>query len=143
MSRAFRNRFVELHFEDIPSKELAKILQQKCQLPPSYAKKMVAVMKDLQVCSVHDFVGQLLNVNSCRRNVVRLLGYFLESMDLLHFEIFSVGLSATGRPKFINSFTTGNSILLRMVREILCKNVKKVYFCIITVRIHAPWRKAT
>ena len=51
LSRAFRNRFVELHFDDIPSKELEKILQQKCQLPSSYAKKMVAVMRDLQVCA--------------------------------------------------------------------------------------------
>ena len=51
LSRAFRNRFIELHVEDIPSDELATILQKRCKLPPSYSKKMVAVMTDLQVTS--------------------------------------------------------------------------------------------
>ena len=60
LSRAFRNRFVELHFEDIPSQELEKILQQRCQLPHSYSKKMVSVMKDLQVCSNIYVVDQLV-----------------------------------------------------------------------------------
>ena len=49
LSRAFRNRFVELHFDEIPSKELETILHQRCSLPPSYCKKLVAVMQDLQV----------------------------------------------------------------------------------------------
>ena len=49
LSRAFRNRFIELHYDDIPAEELVTILQAKCQLPESYAKKMVAVLKDLQV----------------------------------------------------------------------------------------------
>lgn len=51
LSRAFRNRFVELHFEDIPSNELVHILNQCSSLPTAYAKKMVAVMKNLQVNS--------------------------------------------------------------------------------------------
>ena len=49
LSRAFRNRFIELHYDDIPPAELVSILRDKCQLPTSYAKKMVAVMKELQV----------------------------------------------------------------------------------------------
>ena len=58
LSRAFRNRFVELHFEDIPSSELVHILNQCSALPVAYAKKMVAVMKNLQVffCA-HVFLG--------------------------------------------------------------------------------------
>ncbi|GAB6026519.1 hypothetical protein CHUAL_012942 [Chamberlinius hualienensis] len=48
LSRAFRNRFIELHFEEIPSAELQMILHQRCGLPPSYCKKMVSVMNDLQ-----------------------------------------------------------------------------------------------
>ncbi|XP_065904261.1 midasin-like isoform X2 [Dysidea avara] len=48
LSRAFRNRFVELHFDDIPSDELVTILYKRCQLPESYAKKLVAVMRELQ-----------------------------------------------------------------------------------------------
>lgn len=49
LSRAFRNRFVELHFDELPSKELENILHQRCSLPPSYCTKLVNVMEDLQV----------------------------------------------------------------------------------------------
>ncbi|KAM9355690.1 midasin [Pholidichthys leucotaenia] len=48
LSRAFRNRFVELHFDDLPSKELEMILHQRCSLPPSYCTRLVKVMEDLQ-----------------------------------------------------------------------------------------------
>ncbi|XP_068698835.1 midasin-like [Montipora foliosa] len=48
LSRAFRNRFVELHFDELPSSELEVILHQRCKLPLSYAKKLVAIMLDLQ-----------------------------------------------------------------------------------------------
>ncbi|XP_013187576.2 midasin [Amyelois transitella] len=49
LSRAFRNRFVELHFDEIPRKELEIILHQRCHVPPAYSKKMIAVMAELQV----------------------------------------------------------------------------------------------
>lgn len=49
LSRAFRNRFVELHFDELPSDELETILCQRCSLPPSYCSKLVKVMQDLQV----------------------------------------------------------------------------------------------
>ncbi|XP_070405869.1 midasin isoform X3 [Nothobranchius furzeri] len=48
LSRAFRNRFVELHFDELPSGELETILHQRCSLPPSYCTKLVRVMLDLQ-----------------------------------------------------------------------------------------------
>nr|XP_020508278.1 midasin [Labrus bergylta] len=48
LSRAFRNRFVELHFDELPSGELETILHQRCSLPPSYCSKLVKVMQDLQ-----------------------------------------------------------------------------------------------
>lgn len=48
LSRAFRSRFLELHIEDIPDTELATILEQRCALAPSYAKKLVASMRELQ-----------------------------------------------------------------------------------------------
>ncbi|XP_068197957.1 midasin isoform X4 [Antennarius striatus] len=48
LSRAFRNRFVELHFDELPSGELETILHQRCSLPPSYCSKLVKVMLDLQ-----------------------------------------------------------------------------------------------
>ena len=48
LSRAFRSRFLELHVGDIPDAELANILQERCALAPSYAVKLVAVMRELQ-----------------------------------------------------------------------------------------------
>ncbi|KAK9245981.1 hypothetical protein V1506DRAFT_513913 [Lipomyces tetrasporus] len=47
LSRAFRNRFLELHFDDIPENELGIILTGRCQIPPSYAKRIVDVYKEL------------------------------------------------------------------------------------------------
>lgn len=49
LSRAFRNRFVELHFTEIPADELEVILHRRCEMPLSYAKKIITVMKELQV----------------------------------------------------------------------------------------------
>ncbi|KFV78000.1 Midasin, partial [Struthio camelus australis] len=48
LSRAFRNRFVELHFDELPSAELETILHKRCSLPPTYCSKLVKVMLDLQ-----------------------------------------------------------------------------------------------
>lgn len=52
LSRAFRNRFVELHFDKIPPNELEIILHERCELPASYCKRLVAVMEDLQVFEI-------------------------------------------------------------------------------------------
>ncbi|KAI8077783.1 P-loop containing nucleoside triphosphate hydrolase protein [Halteromyces radiatus] len=47
LSRAFRNRFLELHFDDIPEEELETILSQRCQIAPSYCKRLVQVYRSL------------------------------------------------------------------------------------------------
>ncbi|XP_057771067.1 midasin isoform X2 [Salvia miltiorrhiza] len=49
LSRAFRNRFVEIHVDEIPQEELSTILEQRCNVAGSYAKKMVDVMKELHL----------------------------------------------------------------------------------------------
>ncbi|KAL3824480.1 hypothetical protein ACJIZ3_020509 [Penstemon smallii] len=49
LSRAFRNRFVEIHVDEIPQEELSTILEKRCKIPGSYAKKMIDVMKELQL----------------------------------------------------------------------------------------------
>lgn len=49
LSRAFRNRFVELHVGDIPSDEMATILEKRCACPPSHAKLLVKIMVDLRL----------------------------------------------------------------------------------------------
>ncbi|XP_003377266.1 putative midasin [Trichinella spiralis] len=48
LSRAFRNRFVQMNFGELPYNEIETILQMRCGLPLSYASKMVAVMRELQ-----------------------------------------------------------------------------------------------
>ncbi|KAK0528599.1 AAA ATPase midasin [Tilletia horrida] len=48
LSRAFRNRFLEIHFDDVPQPELQTILADRCSIAPSYAAKMVAVFVELQ-----------------------------------------------------------------------------------------------
>lgn len=49
LSRAFRNRFVELHFDEIPPNELQTILGERCNMPESYCKQVINVMTDLQI----------------------------------------------------------------------------------------------
>lgn len=48
LSRAFRNRFVELHFDEIPAEELQIILHERCHMPVSYCKQIINVMIELQ-----------------------------------------------------------------------------------------------
>ncbi|KLU89006.1 midasin [Magnaporthiopsis poae ATCC 64411] len=48
LSRAFRNRFLELHFDDIPEDELEEILQRRCRATsPPDCRRIVAVYKEL------------------------------------------------------------------------------------------------
>ncbi|KAI4205523.1 MAG: hypothetical protein LQ350_000302 [Teloschistes chrysophthalmus] len=49
LSRAFRNRFLELHFDDIPEEELEVILRERSQIAPSFCAKIVAVYKKLSL----------------------------------------------------------------------------------------------
>jgi midasin len=48
LSRAFRNRFVEIHMGDIPNAEMKTILELKCGCPPSHAKHLVEIMVSLR-----------------------------------------------------------------------------------------------
>lgn len=49
LSRAFRNRFLELHFDDIPEDELEYILKERSQIAPSFCTRIVAVYKRLSL----------------------------------------------------------------------------------------------
>jgi MoxR-like ATPase len=49
LSRAFRNRFIEMHVADIPEDELVQILHERCELAPKFCTAMVKVMKELQL----------------------------------------------------------------------------------------------
>ncbi|GAA5843645.1 hypothetical protein JCM9279_000821 [Rhodotorula babjevae] len=48
LSRAFRNRFLEMHFGDVPKDELKTILERRCRIAPSHAEKTVNVFLELQ-----------------------------------------------------------------------------------------------
>jgi midasin len=48
LSRAFRNRFLEIHFSEVPQAELQTILTNRCRIAPSYAEKIVQVFRELQ-----------------------------------------------------------------------------------------------
>ena len=48
LSRAFRGRFLDVHFDGVPQGELETILCQRCRIAPSYAQRIVAVFRELQ-----------------------------------------------------------------------------------------------
>lgn len=48
LSKAFRNRFVEMFVADLPDGELIQILEKRGKLAPSYAQVLINVMRDLQ-----------------------------------------------------------------------------------------------
>lgn len=49
LSRAFRNRFLELHFDDIPEDELEYILRERSQIAPSFCTRIVSVYRKLSL----------------------------------------------------------------------------------------------
>ncbi|KAL1955870.1 hypothetical protein VTO42DRAFT_8028 [Malbranchea cinnamomea] len=49
LSRAFRNRFLELHFDDIPEDELEFILRERSQIAPSFCTRIVSVYRQLAI----------------------------------------------------------------------------------------------
>lgn len=49
LSRAFRSRFVEIQIDEVDSKELEIILQERCRIAPGFCTIMVKVMNDLQL----------------------------------------------------------------------------------------------
>ena len=49
LSRAFRNRFLELHFDEIPEAELETILRERSQIAPSFCARIVTVYRKLSL----------------------------------------------------------------------------------------------
>ena len=48
LSRAFRNRFIELHFDELPDSELLTIVEHKCKLPNTYATLLIRTITELK-----------------------------------------------------------------------------------------------
>lgn len=71
LSRAFRNRFLELHFDDIPEDDLETILRGRCQIAPSYCAQIVAVYKRLSVLRQTERVFEQRNSFATLRDLFR------------------------------------------------------------------------
>jgi midasin (ATPase involved in ribosome maturation) len=49
LSRALRSRFLQILVPDLPSSELATVLERRCRIPASHAGKLVSVMGELRM----------------------------------------------------------------------------------------------
>lgn len=71
LSRAFRNRFLELHFDDIPEDELEVILRERSQIAPSFCSGIVAVYKKLSIIRQRDRLFEQKNSFATLRDLFR------------------------------------------------------------------------
>ena len=71
LSRAFRNRFLELHFGDIPDDELETILRERSQIAPSFCTKIVAVYKKLSILRQSERLFEQKNSFATLRDLFR------------------------------------------------------------------------
>ena len=71
LSRAFRNRFLELHFGDIPENELEIILKERTQIAPSFCTKIVEVYKRLSILRQTNRLFELKNSFATLRDLFR------------------------------------------------------------------------
>jgi len=74
LSKAFRNRFIEMYIAALPDTEVEEILSQRCHLAPSFAKALTQIMRSLQVrrTSSHAFLGKEGMVTM--RDLLRIAG---------------------------------------------------------------------
>ena len=49
LSRALRNRFLELHFDDLPDEDLETILRERSRIAPSFCTRIVTVYRQLSL----------------------------------------------------------------------------------------------
>ncbi|KAL2047257.1 hypothetical protein N7G274_001276 [Stereocaulon virgatum] len=71
LSRAFRNRFLELHFDDIPEDELETILKKRSHKAPSFCKKIVTVYKQLSILRQSERLFEQKNSFATLRDLFR------------------------------------------------------------------------
>ena len=71
LSRAFRNRFLELHFDDIPEDELETILRERSRIAPSFCTRIVAVYKQLTVLRQSERLFEQKNSFATLRDLFR------------------------------------------------------------------------
>ena len=73
LSRAFRSRFLELQFNDLPLDEIEQILSSRCKIAPSFARRIAQVYRILQerrsTAGTNIFAGKhaLITLRDCFR----------------------------------------------------------------------------
>ncbi len=60
LSRAFRNRFLELCICDLPLVEVEDIITNSCGIPPKFSKLLVKTMQELQVTFICDMTMMMM-----------------------------------------------------------------------------------
>ena len=83
LSRAFRNRFLELHFDDIPENELGEILEKRSQIAPSFCKSIVTVYQRLSVLRQSDRLFEQKNSFATLRDLFRWASRDAENREQL------------------------------------------------------------
>ena len=71
LSRAFRNRFLELHFDDIPNDELETILRERSQIAPSFCTRIVGVYQKLSILRQSERLFEQKNSFATLRDLFR------------------------------------------------------------------------
>ena len=74
LSRAFRNRFIELHFGELPHDEISTIIEQHCRISPKDSKKLVAVARELKRSRIQNGGG------GCDPNMLMEKGFTLRDL---------------------------------------------------------------
>ena len=71
LSRAFRNRFLEIHFDDIPEDELETILRERSQIAPSFCSRIVSVYNKLSILRQSERLFEQKNSFATLRDLFR------------------------------------------------------------------------
>ena len=71
LSRAFRNRFLEIHFDDIPEEDLRIILHERCSIAPSFCSNVVDVYKRISLLRQRSRLFQQRNSFATLRDLFR------------------------------------------------------------------------
>ena len=91
LSRAFRNRFLELHFDDIPEDELETILRKRVMnTAPSHISKIVAVYKKLALLRQSSRLFEQRNSFATLRDLFRWAFRSVEDREQLALHGFAL-----------------------------------------------------
>lgn len=121
LSRAFKNRFIELHFSEIPESELEIILEKRCRIPKSYSQKMVKTMSELQV-NRHSTAKSSFTLRDLFRWGNR---YTHASDDLMKDNLYDWGQHLIDEGYLVLSSKIRNEIEIHFIIDAMFRNFRK------------------